>query len=294
MFLKPVLTEIIQYYVAKLDRPWFEMKELEFRKEKAYIEDEDIICIIDIKGHPNYGENEELIGYEETEDIYKYSFSKYCACHLPICEITDWGCSPAWYFDSASGYVEEKSNNIDEIAGELVNDLARFLTGEADVVVIHKFISRQLENIEIAIGEQKKILNNDLYESVLDDLLKLCTYKLYKRYEKQLIRYNEITSYEAGLKFELNQNELLSLLFLIQRAGFLTYASQNELLQFCYNHFLYKNENGVSVRPTSLKTLQKKYSNINASQAPTSKQDLFVTGLSTVSQKLNDVIKNLR
>lgn len=294
MFIKPVLTEIIQDYVAILDQSWFEKKELEFRKDKAYVEDRDVICVIEIHGYPNYGENEEFLGYEETEDIHEYSFREYCACYLPICEETYWGCSPHLYFGGARYFGEEKTKNIDEIAGELVNDLARFLTGEADVVVIHKFISKQLENIEIAIGEQKKILNNDQYESVLDDLLKLCTYKLYKRYEKQLIRYNEITSYEAGLKFELNQNELLSLLFLIQRAGFLTYASQNELLQFCYNHFLYKNENGVSVRPTSLKTLQKKYSDINASQAPTSKQDLFVTGLSTVSQKLNDVIKNLR
>ena len=288
------LKEIIKEHVAELDINWFQYKEAEFRRDKKYQNDREVIYIVETQSYPNYGEDEELLGYEVVEDSHEYTFKTYCTCHLPICEETNWGSSPIWYVDSVRGYVEEKSNNINEKAYDLVTELANFLKGEADVFVIHKFISKQLSYIEGEIMRQKKILDNKLYGEVLDEYLKLCTYKFHKRFEKQLIRYNETVSYEDSLKFELNQNELLSLLFIIQRAGFLTYPNHRELLEFCNNHFLYKNENGEPVRPTSLKALQKKYSDINASQAPKSKQDLFVTGLSTVSKKLADVIKKLR
>jgi hypothetical protein len=290
MYRNAILIEIIKRYVGKLNTDWMTKKEAEFRRHEDYNHEQGQICVVDRRVYPNYGENEEILDDEIVENLYEFSFSHYCACYLPICDYTGWGTFPLEY---SREYLYE-SNNIDRVAGKLVGEIANYIEDEADVIIVHKFISKQIKDIEAEVKRKKKILDNELYGNVLDEFTRLCAYGLNRKFKKQLIRYDETVDFIGGLEFSLNQGELLSLLFLIERAGFLMYPNHRELLEFCHNHFLYKNEDGESVRPTSLKALQKKYSDINSSQAPNSKQDLVVNGLSTVSNKLSDVIKKLR
>lgn len=294
MYSTKDLIDIIKEHVSKLDLKWFEKKESEFKRNNEYSYEKDAIFIIDVQGYPIYGdEEEEIIGYEKQEIPHQFNFKEYCSCYLPICDATHWGSYAADFYDS-KGRPAGKSNNIDELTYDLVKEIADFLKGEADVTIVHKFIAKELDNIEREIKLQKTLLDNEIYNSVLDDYLKLCTYKLYKRFEKELTRYNETEDYVGRLEFNLNQSELLSLLFLIQRAGFLNITDNAPLLRFCNDHFLYKAENNQFVKPTNVIALSKQYSKITTSQAPGSKQDLSINGLTHVSNKLGAIIKNLK
>ena len=292
MYSSKDLIDIIKEHASKLDLKWFEKKEAEFKRNKEYVKDKDAIYILDTQGYRNYGEDEEILGYEEVEEIHQFNFKEYCSCYLPICDATAWGSHAADFYDSKGRHVG-KSNNIDELAYDLVKEITEFLKDETDVIIVHKFISKELDNIGREINLQKGILNNEIYGSVLDDFLRLCTYKIYKKFKKQLTRYNETADYAGSLEFNLNQSELLSLLFLIHRSGFLNYTDNTPFLRFCSNHFLYKNEKGEYLRPTNIKTLQKQYSKITTSQAPGSQQDLVIKGLTHVSKQLAAIIKNL-
>lgn len=293
MYSSNDLIDIIKEYVSKLDLQWFEKKENEFRRNKDYFLETETIQVADVKVFNNCGEDGEILGYETVEEKHQFNFKEYCSCYLPICNATGWGSYPADFYGSKDWHLE-KSDNIDELANDLVKELADFLEDETDVTIVHKFISKQLDIIEREIATQKTILSSGTYGSVVDDFLRLCTYKLHKKFEKQLTRYNETVDCEDSLKFNLNQSELLSLLFLIHRAGFLNYTDNTPFLKFCSNHFLYRSDEGEFVKPTNIKTLQKQYSKIVTSQAPSSKQDLSINGLTYVSKELAAIIKKLR
>lgn len=292
MYSSHDLNEIIKEYVSKLDLQWFEKKEKEFKRNKEYAEEKEAIYILDTKGYPNYGENEEILGYEEVEEIHQINFREYCSCYLPICDATGWGCYAADFYVS-KGWHLEISDNIDELAYDLVKEIADYLNDEADVTVVHKFISKQLDSIERELNLRKEALHGEMYAGIMDDFLKLCTYKLYKKFEKQLTRFNETSDYVNRLEFDLNQSEVLSLLFLIQRAGFLRSTDNTTFLRFASDHFKYKAENGEYVKPASLMALQKQYSKIATSQVSTSKQALVIKGLTSISQKLIAIAKNI-
>jgi len=300
MYSTEDLTDLIKEHIAKLDLNWFNKKEREFKANEYYDLMKDAIYHIEKHGEPMYqdmGWNEdtgeelgkEIIGIDVQEEIINIDLREYCSCYLPIDEITHWGDTE--YMDN-NGRVD-LSNNIDEVAYDLVKETSDFLKDEKDNVTVHKFINKVLD----AIGAEVKLCKkepgvNDIYNYVLDDFLKLCTSKMYRKYERQLTLYNETVDYKGQLEFDLNQYELLALLFVIQRAGFLNYTDNTPFLRFCAEHFLYKNRQGEMVKP-DFKNLQKKYSNISASIAKTSKQDIPPTALSYIIEELKKSFQKL-
>src|SRR6266542_1255732 len=168
--------EIINEFVLKLNYDWFLKKETKFRKEFYYKVDKGRIYHIDFQRIPNYDYDSEtgeeiLLGYEEIQNIIDIDLRSYCSCYLPIDEITDWG---TWkYYDDDNRSAS--SNNIDENANGLVNEIAQFTAGLNDVVAISDFVSKTIYSIDEKINRLKEASHgNDIYAIVLADFLNAC------------------------------------------------------------------------------------------------------------------------
>lgn len=291
MYSSNDLNEIIKEHVSKLDLQWFEKKEVEFKQNIKYSIHTESIHIVDKQGYPNYGDDGEILGYEEVIENHIFDFEKYCSCYLPICDATGWGSYRADFYDSKGRHID-KSDNIDEIAYDLVAEIGSFLKEEKDAITTHKFINSVLDKIEVEITLQKKnYISNEIYCSVLDDFLNRCTYQLYRKNEKNITIAKEIDGYSGKLEFDLSQNRLLALLYLIQGAEFLNYTD-NKFLRFCADHFLYKDRKG-NMKIPDLINFQKKYSNIGASISNGSEQYLSPRDLSFIKEKLTKVLSSI-
>lgn len=298
LYSPEMVRETIAEYINKIDEKWFLEKEEEFKKHSNYDIAEDLIIIpvkdyieivheVDDDGFPTKSEIEDN-SYDE-----KINLRQYCGLYLPIDELTGWGAFPVDEYTSQSKVPP--SNNIDEYASELITELSSVLKADSSNVETFKFISVVLDTIESELNLLKsKNKGNTVYISILDDFLYRCTSIIHRRYSRELTIINLTSDHVGKLEFSLNQDQLLALLFILQRAGFFNYTDNTSLLRFALDHFLYKDDKGKMVSPSSLKNLQKKLSDVAASQSPKSKQDISHKGLNDVELALKELLKKLR
>lgn len=260
MYSNQDLIDIIKAHVPGLT--WFENKEQEFRRNKEYIEEKDAICVVEKEAYPIYDEDEEISGYEEANKNHEFNFQEYCSCYLPICDATAWGSYAADFYSSKGRHVG-KSNNIDELAYELVKEISDFLKEEKDAITTHKFIHYVLKKIEVEVTVQKEsLVASDIYCSVLDDFLNRCTSMLYRKYERLLTIYKYTVDYKDELIFDLKQDELAALLNILFTAKFIytpTKKYTTSFLDFCESYFHFRNQK-EDMSYTPAKEIGKKFS----------------------------------
>lgn len=290
--------DTIVEYVSKMDIAWFSKKEKEFKAHVHYDKVEDLI-IIHVKDYIEIVHDVDEDGIPTSSDIednsydIKINLRQYCSLYLPIDEITDWGGFPVDEWTARTKV--SPSNNIDEFASDLVKDISSFLKTDSDNVDTYKFISVVLDTTERELNTLKsKNTGNADYIAVLDDFFKRCASIIYRKYSRELTFYKMMQGHVGKLEFSVNQDQMLAILFILQRAGFFTYTDNTTLLRFALDHFLYKDEKGNMVNPSSMKNLQKKLSDIAASQSPKSKQDISHKGLNEVEKTLKDILSKLQ
>lgn len=290
--------ETIAEYIAKMNINWFLKKEQNFKAHPDYDKEHDLI-IVEVE---DYSENPlefDKNGFPSKSEIVDCSYTikidlkRYCSLYLPIDEITHWG--DFALDECVVGSKVSSSNNSDEYAHDLIKDIGSFLKEGSDNVETHKFTSIVLDTIEEELKKSKALsTNNSVYVAVLDDFLKRCTDIIYRKYSRELTLHKMLDGYVGKLEFSLNQDQLAALLFILSRAGFFTYTDNTSLLKFAHNHFLYKNEDGKMVSPSSLKNFQKKYSDVVVSQSPKSKQEISHKGLNEVEKILSFILAKLQ
>lgn len=282
--------EIIKDDVCKVNYQWFLNKQEHFKRQSG---DSEYLTLKKAEGYPIYEYDEDGLSYiseyKNEEEIISIDLKKYVECYLPIDESTRWGEAPMEIV--IPGNKPAPSENLDEFASNLVLNISRFPDDNTDNTDIHKFIYKVLHTVEENLAGFKEKGENAVYTDILNRFLQLCTAKLYDKFERRLTMDILTSEINDHLKFNLEQQELAALLFIIQRAGFLNY-SDTSFLRFCAEHFSY-NDNGKSAKPTSLKNFTSAFSKVASSQVKDPKQGKH-SGLATIVRRLNKVLKLLQ
>lgn len=299
MYSEEDFYELVKEHVQKLNKEWFQKKEKLFKESKDYdLLKEKIVSKIEVVSWSTLiedeNEEEELCITEITPNVTTETIlidlRKYCASYLPIDEMTFWGTFPL----DAYSYVSRvsNSNNIHEFAESLIEVAHPLIKGNTDNFVIHTFVSKFIDLVQKEITVLKQDELSETHTEVLTDFLNFFIKKIYHKYQRELTLFALTNDSKDTLEFTLNQDQLVSLLFIIQRAGFLKYTEISPILQFCLNHFLYTGERDEIKSPTSLRILQKKFSDVATSQSKTSTENH--TGLRFVEKKLSAIIERLK
>lgn len=281
------LNEIIADCTSQLSYSWFKKKEIEFLAHKHYDHENHKLVFNKVSTCVNYeydATGEISNGNDlETFVTHSFSISDYCASYLPIDEINGWGVFDIDHFNS--------SKNIRDFAKQLVNETKGFVQESTDNVTVFRFINAVLALVEDDLSLLKKKFQDDAdYISILDRFYKQCIAEFHIVFGKELILYNALAENEDKLHFNLTQEQLMGLIYILQRADCFTYTDNIFIQKFCLNHFMYKGRNKM-LAPSSLSNISKELSSISSSQTPASER--HHPGLHKVGDSLKAVIDKL-
>ncbi len=280
--------ETINEFVLKLNYEWFLKKEIKFKKEFYFKAELGKIFHIDKQGSPNYDYDYETgeslpNGNEDISNTIDIDLRRYCSSYLPIDEITDWG---NWEYEEYPN-PPSPSDNVHEVAYCLVKEIVLFSEELKDVVAISDFVSKTIFSIDEEINRLKETSSgNDIYNGVLADFLKSCSSKLYRKYAKELTVHELTRDFVEKLDFEIDQEEMVSLLYILAASGILKTPTINDhpFISFCFKYFTVQKK-GVSVRLTNEKVFINAYRRIL--------RDENGSGLVKIKKKLDPVLKTI-
>jgi hypothetical protein len=279
--------ETITEFVSKLDYDWFQKKEAKFKKEEFYNPKKERLFIANVQPASRYNIKlvdgkveigDEIVASKKTIDI---DLRRYCSCYLPIDEITDWG---IWEFDDEPFSRRIISDNILEVVADLVKRIASFSEDLHDVVAISNYVSTTISKISDEINELKKSNKNKVFHEILNDFLNECSGSLYRRYEKALTVHELTVNYSDKLDFNLTQEELVSLLYILADAEILPDKYYHQFLHFCFKYFQVQKRGGF-ISLTNKRTFIETYSRILRGENG--------EGLSKIKKKLAPVLKGI-
>jgi len=254
--------ETIKGKVKALDQKWFVSKEAQFMKEKFYDKASGSIKIVVEDGSYNYDVDEEGESYPTNEFIdtsytIKIDLRRYCSLYLPLDGITNWG---DYSSDSSSS-----NPNTKDFSHEILAELKLLLRDCNDVVLINKVISVTLDSVSEVIKKniEKYVGTGDTYKNVLSDFLIHCSGLVHREFSKFETILQLSDSFEDKLEFKLQQEELVSLLYVLNKAGMINSKNEydKEFLRFCINHFKFQKK-AEFVSPKDWKTFSGKYQEI--------------------------------
>lgn len=280
--------ETISEFVLKLNYEWFLAKENKFKMEFYYNKEKERIYHIEKQISPNYNYEPEIgkevfLDNEEIENIIDIDLRQYCSCYLPISEITYWG---IWEYDNFQTQPVP-SNNIDEVAYNLVKEISMLSEGLNDIVAISEFVTKTIYSID---EELKKLIKaspaNDIYTGVLADFLKICSSRLYRKNEQALTVHELTRDFSDKLDFNITQEEMVSLLYILAESEILKTPTKYEyhFIPFCFKYFTVRKKS-VAVRLTNEKTFTEAYRRIL--------RDLNGNGLFKIKIKLEPILKKI-
>jgi hypothetical protein len=162
-----------------------------------------------------------------------------------------------------------------------------------DIIAIHSLGEVIINKINTELETLKSAhLNEWKYVEVLNKYYELCIKNLYEKFSMEMMVFKSMDGVSKTLDFSLNQDELVSLLFIIRSAGFFNYSQDTPFLKFALDHFCYVDKQGKKARPTVYNNFSKKYSDISGTQAKI--KDTHETSLHKVGKRLKNVIDKLR
>jgi len=238
--------------VSKLNYDWFKEKKSFFIKETFYNKKHE--KIVDTLPNSDYYEDEKGNFIEENRDIVlDIDLTSYC-----------------WYSDYPGSFQDSLLQN-DQIpidvpfdAIDIANEILSLIITNTEKFTEPKSINNYiLSVIDSAKKTIKSLLvkNEDVeYEGVLDNFFsktrKLISKKFY--HIKHQVELSD--DYEERLEFNLTQEELAALLYILNKAEVFNTINFNDttFLHFCQQYFYFKYK-GEYKRPTSFKTFSDKY-----------------------------------
>jgi hypothetical protein len=292
MTFKENLEAIIEESVSKLTYAWYSQKLKSFLDHPSYDSGREEIIIKDIQTSPEYDYDDEgnqiLLGNIITENIYKFNQLKFYESYLPLDSLTYWGSFPAE--DNFQG--ENPSQNIEEFSHVLLDEVSNIAEDISDIKAVHSFVQRVLNLISEKLEHLKTAHPEELnYIKVLDRYSELCVVKFYDKYSREIFMFEGMNAISNRLEFSLSQDQLVSLVYIIQRAGLFNYTNNSPIFKFVLDYFCYLDRRKKIAKPKSLDSLSKIFSDISGTQRP--KAQTHEKALHEVAAKLKSVIDKL-
>jgi hypothetical protein len=245
------LEKLIREHVNKMSYRWFQKKEAVFKKHLNYVSEREAIVF----------EDEYPDGISLPEKIIL--LTDYCASYLPLDkELTNYGSFK--HIDHEGKF--DKYDCTRGFAEKLTNELASFIssstTSEKKI-----FILKCLELIKTIIKDNSEAHKNNRYRMVLWDFFDHCRFDFNIKFMKELSGHEFISrDFEPQtntLIFDLDKpTYLASLIYILINAN-LTLREQEDVLEFCYQHFrYYDRRSGLIKHSPNLKTFRESFNRI--------------------------------
>ena len=280
---KETFNQRIAELVGELDLEWFlKMKEA-FVSHENYDESRKEIYKENTWHSPNYWYDENgdqnFEDYVEQGDVVKIDLRKYCSSWLPISMDNYWG---LWAIENSRG-----SGPYSGIPMLVLEEAIEFLKGVQSPLEISKVIVLVGEDISDCVRKTLDgVAKEDDFANVLMDFRDETIKLLHTNFSRFLELDELIQKYEDKLEFNLQQEELAALLFILNKAGFLNTKNfdHSPFIPFCVKYFRFKKKDEY-VKIKNKETFADKYREIIRLDSG--------LGLLKVKEKLDETIKDL-
>jgi hypothetical protein len=262
------LIEFIESQIRFLDEKWFIKKKAEFKGHEFYDGTSDKIRIIVDSVSYNQevffdAEEEEYYVGDNTDekiyvqDIHEFNLVQYCGAYLPIDELTDWG---------TFAFEDCNSNNFREVSFIIASKIQKYVSelksngiieGIREIIKIRFHFQEKIsEIIELLVKETENVE----YKTTMNHFLISCIYELEDKIKIDKTLFNLTYPSDDKLEFNLQQEELAALLYILNRAQVFNTSNYNDtsILKFCARYFYFKKK-GEYQAPTSEKAFSDKY-----------------------------------
>ncbi len=260
----------IREEILKLNHKWFSERLKKFQTHKNFDSESDKIKIFVKAGYQD--ENGEMIDDSWPEII---DLNTFCECYLPLDESNNFGLFPFEPLEEQESNFKEVSDRISKIVKKSLEEVRELRTKELAVHHFRNFIFEEVKKLKVE-GDHK-------YSLALEHFYSLCSQGLSSTFENVEF-FSSLERKTDYLKFDLQQEELVALIWIINEAGL--FASKDErpkyFLEFAYQHFKFSKK-GKYQSPTSLRILEEKFNEII--------RDTAGNGFSKVKQKLQRVLQ---
>lgn len=277
------LLEFVEEQTSLLNKNWFDKKNLEFRTHPEFNSSVEKIRLIDVQKSQNTYSDDDDSMYDFSSDgeiietTIELDLALYCAAYLPINELTYWG---AFSFD------ESNSNNYKEIGWLITSRLITFIKEIkiSDPVLVYKLRVSVIEKLSECVKKQKDDFENEEYGVILVNYLNYTCSSIDHQCRSELSLYNFENAFTDKLQFKLQQEELVALLYILNKAGFLNTAGVHDyiFLEFCSSVFQFKKKNEYKFPDP--KVFREKYAEII--------RGTDGNGIKKITQKLKDVLRS--
>lgn len=240
----------IEKELNKLNIEWFNQKKSLFLKEPFYSKELGYIYDEITERTDFFSEEGHLIESTQTRIIDK-KLNDYC-----------------WYsYFYGSKVAGRLSNEVDvndlpfdarDVANTIISIHKTAITSFTEVLAIHNSIQQVMSDIREWIKSKED--PSAEYQSFLNFFLQEFT-KLFLGDFGYIQKQIELVEQEDKLEFNLNQDQLAALIFIINKAGFfntLNVQDSKQLLIFCQKYFQFKTLDGYK-KSTSKTQLSNKY-----------------------------------
>jgi len=272
--------EKISDLVLKLNPSWYDTKKDCFLNETFY--------------NPGIGKIYQVLEDEKhfEDDMHFYDDDGNEYETYPSTEITIIDIDLVKYFwndtypNCSSSYDWEASFPVNgsSISYNIVSYLEKITKDVTEVKTIHRCILGSIETINETIRTLLIGSLNETYEQALGYFLVKCKKDISKKFG-HIKRINDMSeAYEDKLTFNINQEQLGALLYILKEAGFIDTPTPTDttFLNFCSDYFYFKNQ--LTKTATKATSIRNKYNDAKKPQH---------TARDKVVEMLKEAFKNL-
>jgi hypothetical protein len=281
------LIEFIKEETSKVNTTWFDKKLSGFKLEKGYDKSKEKIILVNREISFGFSKDSSLMEsiddlpnqQEIFERVYEIDIIDYCSLYLPIDENTYWG---------EFAFEDIHSSNYREVSTEIALHVKEFINANhiQDLDLIY-----QLEATIIkTLSDDIKLLTSGSppigFTEVLSDFLKSCCFYLDEKLKGHKSLHNLKLNFIDKLEFNLQQEELVALLYILNKSEFINTLNYNDVtfMKFCSRYFQFRKGDGYQA-PKSSNVYAEKYREIIRGTSG--------NGLRKVAATLKETLKDL-
>jgi len=267
--------DYVKQQVSKLNRDWYKSKKRFFQKENGYDTERGHVYKILPDKESLY--DEEGVYITDKDIVIDVNINQYC-----------WNDYFETSFSDKGYYDEELPINSKVIAYQIIQWIENTIKGVDDIAAKHKVILSVIDTIKDQIEIfTKENSDSDEYIDILDQFLILCRQCISRRFSFTKKVHLITTEYSKNerLTFELNQEELGALLYILYMSDILKISTPGDtsFLNFCQDRFYFYNQKAKAYTKAIL--LRNKFNDSKKSSSKARKE---------VIKKLKAVINRLK
>ena len=264
----------IEQLISQLDSTWYEKKKYWFEKEPLYNHKHGIIYDV-FEG--SYWQDEAEGPVKEPDTVIDIDFKKYCwNSYYPGCLDSNEG--------SNEVYPTDLKRVVSGILIEINQMISQVITDDVKYNIIMQSRETMIEKVEYMLTLQP---DNIEYIETLKDFLQRARIDLHNEHKQFKEAYEAAKKYQDKLVFDLKQEELAALLYILYKADFFHQSTTGDtvFLDFCRKFFYFQNQKKPGV-PTIAKGIVKKFSDARGKDYPSKPRTEMV-------ERLKEAFKHL-